>query len=253
MVYKTKAISLSHDNLGAVVGGKGIGSFSKLVIMEDLASPASRLADEQIKGTGSAFLIDTAGFFITNHHVIENASRIFIEMPGINKTYEVREVISDKTNDLSLLQITVQHLMFPESIVYQLSTSVEDVGSEIFTLGYPFVLSGLGREIKFADGKVSSRTGFNNDIALYQTTVPIQPGNSGSPLFNNKGEIIGCINATFRNAENVSYAIKSSYIRTMVESSGKPVSLPQASLPVEMKLTEKVKVLSKYIGIVKGL
>jgi S1-C subfamily serine protease len=252
-VFKAKTIELAHDKVGCIMGGKGIAEFGALRIKEDLSIPATKLSDETVRGTGSGFLIDPSGYFITNYHVIEKSNRIFVELPALNATFEAREVISDKTNDLALLQITDSRFKFDEQIVFSFLWSVEDVGTEVFTLGYPFVLSGLGREVKFADGKVSSRTGFDNNVALYQTTVPIQPGNSGSPLFNNQGQIVGCVNAIYKNADNVSYAIKSSFIRTLVESSGTDITIPQANEIQELPLTEKIKLLSKYIGIIKVL
>ncbi|MCB0484137.1 MAG: trypsin-like peptidase domain-containing protein, partial [Flavobacteriales bacterium] len=207
VVFRAKSIQPEFDKIGVVVGGKGSAQFDKLSIIEDLSRPAAFLTDESVKGTGSGFLINTSGYLITNYHVIEKANRIFVELPELNATFEAKEVISDKTNDLALLQIVDTAFRFTEEIVYGFSTKMEDVGAEAFTLGYPFVLSGLGREVKFADGKISSRTGYDNEVALYQTTVPIQPGNSGSPLFNSKAEVVGCVNAIFRNADNVSYAI----------------------------------------------
>lgn len=66
----------------------------------------------------------------------------------------------------------------------------------------------MGDEIKLTTGVISSKTGFQGDVSLYQISAPIQPGNSGGPLFDNKGNLIGIVNAKHKGAENVGYAIK---------------------------------------------
>ena len=66
----------------------------------------------------------------------------------------------------------------------------------------------MGKAAKFTDGKISSKTGYNNAINSYQTSIPVQPGNSGGPLFNDKAQLIGVINSAIKDADNVSYAIK---------------------------------------------
>ncbi|MBK6522650.1 MAG: trypsin-like peptidase domain-containing protein [Sphingobacteriaceae bacterium] len=75
----------------------------------------------------------------------------------------------------------------------------------------------MGKEAKFTDGKVSSKTGFNGAINSFQSTIPVQPGNSGGPVFNDKGQMVGVINATYREADNVSYAIKLNYINNLID------------------------------------
>jgi S1-C subfamily serine protease len=74
------------------------------------------------------------------------------------------------------------------------------VGSNVFALGYPMALSLMGEEVKFTDGKISSKTGFQGDITTYQISVPIQPGNSGGPLFDYDGNIVGITNAGINKA-----------------------------------------------------
>jgi S1-C subfamily serine protease len=69
--------------------------------------------------------------------------------------------------------------------------------------------------VKFTDGKISSKSGYDNDATTYQISVPVQPGNSGGPLFDSKGNLVGVVNAKFTKGDNVSYAIKSPVLKTL--------------------------------------
>ena len=214
LVHKTDPQKIKFDKVGMVVGGIGKAKFNYLSLKETSSNglPIPIAGDEDIKGSGSGFLISKQGYVITNHHVVDGATRIYVEFPAVKKSYLTRVILKDKATDLALLKIEDSTYIQDQEVPYVLSTSVSDVGSEVFTLGYPFAFSGLGKEVKFTDGKISSKTGYDNDLSSYQTTIPIQPGNSGSPMFDDGGNVVGCMNAGIRSADNVSYSIKSNYI-----------------------------------------
>jgi S1-C subfamily serine protease len=118
-------------------------------------------------------------------------------------------------------------------------------------MGYPMALSLMGEEVKFNDGKISSKTGFQDDVNAYQISVPIQPGNSGGPLFDYDGNIRGVVNAKLTAGDNVGYAIKSGYLNTLTETSPFNVHLPHESSIASKSLTEKIKIISDYVVLVK--
>mgnify|MGYP000336082940 CR=1 FL=1 len=256
LVHKSSPQKIKFDRLGMIVGGNGFARFNQLSVKEfesDGFDGSIEVEDEDIKGSGTGFLISDDGYIITNHHVIEDANKIFIEFPALNKTYATRLVIKNKTSDLALLKIEDSTYNSETPVPYVLSSSVKDVGSSVFALGYPLVYSGMGKEVKFADGKVSSKTGYDNDIFGYQTTVPVQPGNSGSPMFDDSGDVVGCMNAIIKEADNVSYSIKSNFIRTFVQSSSEEIILPTENKLKGLDLTEQIKKVSNHICIVKVL
>lgn len=254
LVHKTDPQTLKYDKIGMIVGGQGIARFNYLSVKETAANGiAIDVEDKDVKSSGSGFLITNDGYIITNHHVVDGASRVYVEFPATEKSFLTRVVLKDKASDLALLKIEDSSFVTSKHVPYTLSTSVLDVGSSVFTLGYPFVYSGLGKEIKFADGKISSKTGFDNDIYIYQTTIPIQPGNSGSPMFDEKGNVVGCMNAVYRDADNISYSIKSNFIRTLIQSSSEQIDLPTEQKLSQLELTDKIKELSHFVCIVKIL
>lgn len=121
-----------------------------------------------------------------------------------------------------------------------------DVGESIFVLGYPLTQT-MGDEIKLTDGLISSRTGFQGDIANYQMSAPVQPGSSGGPMFDSKGNVIGIVCAHHAGAENAGYAIKISYLKLLIESTGLSIVLPSNNTISALSLPEKVKRLKNFV------
>ena len=119
----------------------------------------------------------------------------------------------------------------------------------VYVLGYPLINT-MGNEIKLTTGVISSKTGFMGDVALYQISAPIQPGNSGGPLFDNQGNLIGVVNAKHKGAENVGYAIKASYLNNLVESVMSNSILPCNNTVSSMNLTNKVKNIEKFVFMI---
>ena len=196
-------------------------------------------------GTGFAL---KDGYVVTNYHVIDGANSI--EIFGIkgdfNKSYTANVIASDKNNDLALLKISSSDFTGFGTIPYGIATTTSDVGEDIYVLGYPLT-STMGDEIKLTNGIISSKTGFQGDVSLYQISAPIQPGNSGGPLFNSKGNVIGVVSAKHTGAENVGYAIKVSYLRNLVESAVSPSILNTLNSVSALNLPGKVKKEKNFV------
>ena len=125
-----------------------------------------------------------------------------------------------------------------------------EVGEDIFVLGYPMTTT-MGSEIKLTNGIISARSGYDGDVALYQISAPIQPGNSGGPLFDKKGNLIGVICAKHTGAENAGYAIKTSYLRNLVESVADLNILPSKNNISSLELKDQVKQITPFVFLIK--
>jgi len=202
--------------------------------------------------SGSGFAISSNGLIVTNHHVISGAKSIKIR--GINgdfsKRYNAKIVIEDKKNDLAIIQIDDTAFTSIGTIPFLINGKTVDVGNSIYVLGYPLRAS-MGDEIKLTNGIVSSKSGFQGDVTSYQISAPIQPGNSGGPLFDDKGNLIGIVNAKHASAENASYAIKASYLLNLFDLMNISPKLPTVNSLTGKSLTEQVKILKKYTYIVE--
>jgi S1-C subfamily serine protease len=203
--------------------------------------------------TGSGFLIDPKGYIATNYHVVDNAKVVEIDLIVDNQkqSYKAKVISSDKQNDLAIIKIDDDKFQPFSSLPYNFKSTISDVATNVFTLGYPMALSVMGEEVKFTDGKISSKTGYQGDVSTYQISVPIQPGNSGGPLFDYDGNIVGIVNAKILKADNVSYAIKSTYLNNLIDVIPDKIILPNDQSISQKSLTEKIKLLSNYVVLIK--
>ena len=254
-----EAFPNSENNIGFYTSGSEVDViFSKLEIRQtyklsegQTKSPSHNI--REWKGNGSGFIIDKRGYIVTNYHVIEDAEVIEISFNNnqAHNSFNAIVVVKDEKKDLAILKIDDSRFHSFSKVQYNFSTAIKDVGSDIFTLGYPMALSVLGGEIKFTSGRISAKSGYKGDKTLYQISVPVQPGNSGGPLFDNQGNLIGIVNAKINEADNVSFAIKSRYLYDLLLDSNLKLKLPEYKSLETLTLTEQIKLLSNYIVMIK--
>lgn len=209
-------------------------------------------AGPQYSASGSGFVIDPNGFIATNYHVIDGAKGIdvYITTNGKTLAYAATPVVVDKVNDLAIIKINDSKFMTLPAIPYSFGSGTKDVGTSVFAMGYP-ELSYLGEEIKVTDGIISSKTGYQGDITTYQISAPIQHGNSGGPLFDKNGYLVGITNAGVTSLQNVGYAIKVSYLNNLIDACPESIRLPQSNQLTGLSLPEKIKKLSPFVVIIK--
>ena len=206
-------------------------------------------APSQWSGTGFAL---NDGYIATNFHVVDGAKSISVL--GVKGVYNIEfgadVIATDKVNDLAIIKINDSRFSGFGTIPYRVKTSTSEVGEDIFVLGYPLTTT-MGDEIKLTTGVISSKTGFQGDVSLYQISAPIQPGNSGGPLFDGNGNLIGIVNAKHQGAENVGYAIKTSYLRNLMESVTSQNLLPTNNSISGQALTGKVRSVKNFVFMIK--
>jgi S1-C subfamily serine protease len=133
------------------------------------------------------------------------------------------------------------------------TVSPKDVGTEVFAMGYP-ISNYMGNEVKFTDGKISAQSGFKGDSRFYQISVPIQPGNSGGPLFDNKGNLIGItssgLNKEIFGSENVNYAIKTYLLKKLISQINPSFKYPENISIYSQTLTEKIKTFTDFVPLI---
>jgi TPR repeat protein len=177
-------------------------------------------ADSGPAASGTGFFITRDGFLITNQHVVDKATQVrLVTRAGIITAKVVKE---DAANDLALLKADGQFALLPVNA----SRSVR-LGSTVATVGFPNI--GLqGFAPKLAKGEIAALSGAQDDPRYFQISVPVQPGNSGGALVDERGNVVGVVSAKLsaRAAldtsgalpENVNYAVKSSFLLSFLES-----------------------------------
>jgi len=145
---------------------------------------------------GSGFVIQQNGYILTNYHVIKNATRITITVPG-RQAVAARVVTTDQEKDLAILQVSLGNL----TALPIASSEAVQVLDSVTVLGYP--LPGeLGTALSASDGKVNAvREGRNSSTRLFQIDANVNPGNSGGPLLNNHGEVVGIVVAKINSLQ----------------------------------------------------
>jgi S1-C subfamily serine protease len=208
-------------------------------------------SEDHGKFIGTGFLISTQGYVVTNSHVVNGAKTI--ELKGIGGDYSTRytaKIVSDdQTNDLAILEIINKNIRY-DSIPYQVRVKTGETGESIYILGYPKTTY-MGEEIKLTTGVISAKSGYNGNITSYQISAPAQPGNSGGPMLDADGNLLGIVNAKIMDAENVTYAIKTNYLQTLVDVMSTPIMLPNKASLKGKSLQEQVKALSKFVYIIE--
>lgn len=203
-------------------------------------TPYTQQEQQPSHWSGSGIALN-AKVFATNNHVVDGATHLYVYFPETKAKYKAETITVDATNDLALVRITDPDFKGFPAIKYGFKKSLEDVGTDVFVLGFPRVDT-MGEEVKLTTGVVSSRSGFQGNQSQYQVSAPVQPGNSGGPLFNDNGELIGIVSAKHTDgAENVSYAVKLSYLNDLIVKSGESISLTRSSQISSQKLSEKCK------------
>ena len=170
-------------------------------------------------GSGTGFFI-APRFIVTNAHVVDGWDVATIEdSTGQHMTAKVESL--DEKNDLAVLSVETN--MSQSFLILRIEGA--ELAEEVFTIGFPNPEI-QGTNAKYTDGKISSDSGINDDRRFYQTTVPVQPGNSGGPLVNSDGQVIGVMTSRLSDMgmlrasgslpQNVSYAIKADYLNPLL-------------------------------------
>jgi S1-C subfamily serine protease len=189
--------------------------------------PASKPGKGTKSGFGTGFVVSASGHIITNNHVIDGCSDLKGNLTG-EAAMVLRVVSSDANNDLALLQA-------PSTATFREFARIRDrsirSGDSVVAIGFPFH-GLLTSDFTVTTGIVSSLSGMRNDSRFLQISAPVQPGNSGGPLFDTTGQIVGVVTgkldglrvavATGSIPENINFAIKTGALRDFLDNSVVP-------------------------------
>ena len=180
---------------------------------------------------GSGFFVSKTGHIITNYHVIEDASLVKIQYDG--KVLHGKILSKDSENDLALIKIEED----PE-FVLAFSNDTSFLGQEILTAGYPLIHD-IGKNLKVTSGVVSSLSGLQNH-SMVQIDAPIHSGNSGGPVFDDKGNVIGVSRCGIPSLQNMNFAIKASIVKNFLEASGILLVKPKSRKINQRKFSHEI-------------
>lgn len=195
--------------------------------------------------TGSGFALNKEGYVLTSFHVVADASTIYIS----NEKYaqlKMKVIYTNPKLDMAVLKVDDESFHGFKDIPYSIRKSVADPGEKVYTLGFP------REDMVFGEGSVSSYTGYEGDTAAYQISIPLNPGNSGGPLFDAQGNLIGIVSGRNSSAEGASFAVKSKWISEDIkEHSDEKISLPTKKSAMGSDRAGQVKKVRDFVFMVK--
>ncbi|MBL7737660.1 MAG: trypsin-like peptidase domain-containing protein [Chitinophagaceae bacterium] len=209
---------------------------------------ADKTIDYKTAATG--FLIDGKGLMITNAHVVRKSKNIRVfNIKG--QQFNAFVVKLDVLRDVAIIKIDDTRFKPIAALPYGIAKSSTDIAEPIFTLGFP------RDEIVYGEGYMSAKTGYKGDTLSCQIAVPANPGNSGGPVFNQRGEVIGILSARQTTAEEAVFAIQSKYIFNAIDEIKKNdeyrnIKVSTRSTLAGMNKVEQVKKIQDYVFMVKG-
>lgn len=203
--------------------------------------------EANFRATG--FLADGKGYIITNAHVVAKARNLIVEdTKGMQ--YSAVPLYLNSSNDLAILKITDTAFKKVTNLPYTFTKEKADLAEPIFTLGYP------REEVVYNEGYLSAKSGYFGDTSAYQITISVNPGNSGGPVLNNNGDIIGIISSKETNSDGVVFAIQSTNIfkalQDIREEKDETIKLPKQNSIKGMPRVQQIKTLEQYVFKVKG-
>ncbi|GMB01121.1 serine protease [Pelosinus sp. IPA-1] len=199
--------------------------------------------------SGTGFFI-TNDLIVTNYHVVDKAKTIEIKHNNGQKS-SATVITKDPINDLALLKVSKSDFSVNPLPIANIQNTKD--GDTVYTVGFP--LPGLlGTKAKLSEGIINSITGIQDDVRMFQISIPIQPGNSGGPLLNAKGQVVGVVTASVNPyktllfagtfPQNVNFAMKINYAANLLNTLTEAVHLPSKKASSELTPAQ-IMVLAK--------
>ncbi len=167
---------------------------------------------------GSGFILSTDGKLVTNFHVIRDMNSASVQLANGKLLGSVAVLATDEAHDLAILQLPASDL-----------PALELGNSDTLSVGEPLVIVGSpnGLEGTVTAGILSSVRDLGDGFKLLQTDAAVNPGNSGGPVLNSKGQAIGVVSFQLRSTQGLNFAIPINYVRELLNNLHKPISFTQ--------------------------
>jgi serine protease Do len=215
------------------------------LIHEVKASSKRVLGQSKYGGTG--FALTNNGYIVTNYHVVNGGDSIYVQNSA-GESYHAKLIYTEPQYDIAILKIDDAAFKNLSAVPYNFKKTQSDLGEDVYTVGYPSDSIVLGK------GYLSSASGYNGDTLKYRVSIPVNPGNSGGPLLDNKGNVIGIISGKQTQMDGAAFAVKTNYLMQAIKN------IPADSITRKinnknglagLSRTQQIKKLQNYVFMVK--
>ncbi len=221
---------------------------SQTALIRNIKTSSQQPKDvSQYSGTG--FALSSDGYIVTNYHVVKGADSIYVQNSK-GDSFKAEPLYIDPAFDIAILQIKDIAFKHLSAVPYTFKKTNADLGEDVYTIGYP------KDDVVYGKGYLSSATGFGGDSIAYQISIPVNPGNSGGPLMDTKGNVIGIVSGKQTQADGAAFAVKSDYLLKAVhsipqDSLKQKIVIGKKNLLAGLNRTQQIKKMQDYIFIVK--
>lgn len=216
-------------------------------IKENKANAKPEFAPSKYSGTG--FLVSGNGYIVTAYHVVKSYDSVFIENEKFGRL-KVSLVYKNPDTDVALLLVIDEQFKALHAVPFAIRNSEGALGEAVYTLGYP------RNEIVYGDGTISATSGYEQNESSYQISIPVNPGNSGGPMIDQQGSVIGIINGVQTDARGTAFAVKSNVLMDEIknvplDSLAPPLKVNSVGQLAGMSRVNQIKRLKDYVFMVK--
>ncbi|MDN3580264.1 S1C family serine protease [Mucilaginibacter flavus] len=202
------------------------------------------------KYRGTGFALSSNGYIATDYHVIDGADSIYVQNAA-GESFHAKVIYTEPVYDLAILQINDPAFKDLGNVPYNFKKSISDLGENAYTFGYP------GGEEVYNLGSVSAINGHSGDTTEYQVSIPVNPGNSGGPLLDDKGNLIGIISGKQPDIAGAAFAKKSTYLLKAIQnipadSLNKSLTISTKNTLIGLSRPQQLKKLKNYVFMVKA-
>jgi hypothetical protein len=230
------------EHLRAVVGGLAIQ-----VKNQSKTEHPPVINGGNFRGTG--FAISADGLIVTDYHVVRDADSVYVQSAD-GTSYKAKVIHIESTPDIAILKITDPSFKPLAPLPYSFRKAEADMGENVFTLGFPSDALILG------PGFLTGNSGYKGDSTSYQMSIPANPGNSGGPLFDNRGNVIGIVDAKQTNLAGTTFALKADYLLKAIQnipsdSLNQPLNLNTRNILANLARPQQCKKLQNYVFMIR--
>jgi serine protease Do len=251
---ESKIIVKSEENIVTEVVAKSMDAVVSIAVSKVEFAPDQGIVDS-FSNIGSGFIVDPSGMIITNQHVVSDESSDYQVITNDGREYPVVKILHDDINDIALLKIEAENLvalplgnsdnLLPGQLVIAIGTPLGEYAGSVTT----GVISGLNRSVS------ATAQGFWGMAKTYedviQTDAAVNPGNSGGPLLNSSGEVIGVNFATTSVADNISFALPVNNVKNRIDEYRKYGKFLKPYLGIEYQMISESQA-RYYENVVAG-